>query len=452
MQLVTASHWDIFLSFLPLGWTAFGGPPAHIGLFENVFVQGKRWVSLRVFNEILSLGQCLPGPTTTQMSFAIGAVKKGITGGLISGVLFQFPGLLLMSLAGAGAADLLVSPTGWLRGFVAGLSAAGIGLVISAAVGLAKGQCTDQTTSALCLISAMVSYSYQSNWIFPLIIVSGGLTTLWFHRDIAPLEVIEKIHHSGVSQTSGFIFLSVWVSIWIAVSCMVKLRDYDSYPELHWFEAFYRTGSIIFGGGQVVLPLLLHDVVQYEDACVAVDGSVVASTVNSTCTAVVRVTKADSWLTEEQFFAGLGLVQAMPGPIFNLSAYIGALAASRAGTNMLAGIFAAWFGLSGPGIMILFGIIPFWGKFRRLTWYRRALPGLNSSAVGLVVAAVIQMSFKVRDISSNKEASIVIGMLAFYVSKFGIPVRMKGTGVWNLPAPLVVVGGGGIGALASILG
>ena len=233
---------------------------------------------------------------------------------------------------------------------------------------------------------------------------------------------------------------------------MVKQTDYGSYPELHWFEAFYRTGSIIFGGGQVVLPLLLHDVVQYEDACVAVNGSVVAKTVNSTCTAVVRVTKADSWLTEEQFFAGLGLVQAMPGPIFNLSAYIGALAASRAGTNMLAGIFAAWFGLSGPGIMILFGIIPFWVEFRRLTWYRGALPGLNSSAVGLVVAAVIQMSFKVRDISPKKEASIVIGMLAFYVSQFGIPVRMKETDIWNLPAPLVVVGGGVIGALAWFLG
>jgi len=383
-------------------------------------------------------------------------VKKGIPGGLMSGVLFQSPGLFLMSLAGAGAADILVNPADWLRSFTAGLSAAGIGLVISAAIGLAKGQCNNPMTSTLCLMSALIAYRYQSNWIFPLLIIFGGLTTLWFSQTIveddSPLEVIENIHHSSISRTSGSLFLAAWVSVWIAVACIVKQTDYNDFPELHWFEAFYRTGSIIFGGGQVVLPLLMYEVVQCEESCVAVDGSVVANTGNTTCLAAVQVTKAGSWITDEQFFAGLGLVQAMPGPIFNLSAYIGALAASRAGTNIFAGIFAAWFGLSGPGIMILFGILPFWGEFRKLTWYQKALPGLNSSAVGLVVAAVIQMTFKVRDISADRDATVVIGMLAFYSSRFGIPVGMKETDFWKVPAPLVVIGGGGLGVLAWVLG
>ena len=449
--LVKASYKDIFWSFVLMGWTAFGGPAAHIGIFEKVFVEAKRWMSPTVFNELLSLGQCMPGPTSTQVSFAIGVVQKGIPGGLMSGMLFQYPGLLMMSLAGAGAAEILVNPDDWLRGLSAGLSAAGVALVVSAAVGLAKGQCKDQVTSALCLMSATIAYYYQSNWIFPLLIVVGGLTTLYTKRndDVALPDRKEQIHHLGLSKLSGGILIVAWLVIWIAVASVVNTSDYDGNEELYWFEAFYRTGSIIFGGGQVVLPLLLKDVVQYEDACASIDGSIIANATASTvCTSYVQVPRADSWITEEQFFAGLGVVQAMPGPLFNLSAYIGALAARRAGINVLAGIFAAWFGLFGPGVMLIYGVLPFWGAFRKQPVYRRALPGLNSSAVGLVVAAVFQMSFKVREISPFKDASVVIGFLAFYATHFGVPTGAGAGQVWKMPAPLAVVGGGVLGIIA----
>jgi len=440
--LVKASYKDIFWSFVLMGWTAFGGPAAHIGIFQKVFVETKRWMSMTVFNELLSLGQCMPGPTSTQVSFAIGVVQKGIPGGLMSGMLFQYPGLLMMSLAGAGAAEILVNPDDWLRGLSAGLSAAGVALVVSAAVGLARGQCKDQVTSALCLLSAVVAYYYQSNWIFPVLIVVGGLTTLYTKRkdDVALPDRKETIHHLGLSKVSGGILIATWLAIWIAVASVVNTTDYAGNQELHWFEAFYRTGSIIFGGGQVVLPLLLKDVVQYEDVC--------ASYVNGACESYVTVPRADSWITEEQFFAGLGVVQAMPGPLFNLAAYIGALAARRAGINVLAGIFAAWFGLFGPGVMLIYGVLPFWGAFRKQPTYRRALPGLNSSAVGLVVAAVFQMSFKVREISPFKDASVVIGILAFYATHFGVPTGTNKGEVWKMPAPLAVVGGGVLGIIA----
>ena len=298
--LVKASYRDIFWSFVLMGWTAFGGPAAHIGIFQKVFVETKRWMSMTVFNELLSLGQCMPGPTSTQVSFAIGVVQKGIPGGLMSGMLFQYPGLLMMSLAGAGAAEILVNPDDWLRGLSAGLSAAGVALVVSAAVDLARGQCKDQVTSALCLLSAVVAYYYQSNWIFPVLIVVGGLTTLYTKRkdDVALPDRKETIHHLGLSKVSGGILIATWLAIWIAVASVVNTTDYAGNQELHWFEAFYRTGSIIFGGGQVVLPLLLKDVVQYEDVC--------ASYVNGACESYVTVPRADSWITEEQFFAGLG--------------------------------------------------------------------------------------------------------------------------------------------------
>jgi chromate transporter len=439
-QLVKASFKDIFHSFVLMGWTAFGGPAAHIGIFQKAFVEGKRWMSVTVFNELLSLGQCMPGPTSTQVSFAIGVTQKGIPGGLLSGMLFQYPGLMMMSLS-------------------AGLSAAGVALVVSAAVGLAKGQCKDQTTSALCLMSAVVAYYYVSNWIFPLLIVVGGLTTIYANRG-APVKMPdanETIAHLGLSKVGGGLLILAWIVIWVVVVSFTSTMEYADNKELHWFEAFYRTGSIIFGGGQVVLPLLLKDVTDVAVACVDAAGAAVAAgTAGATC---VAVETAKSWITEEQFFAGLAIVQAMPGPLFNLSAYIGALAARRAGSNVAAGIAAAWLGLFGPGVMLIYGILPFWGAFRMHPTYRRALPGLNSSAVGLVVAAVFQMSFKVRSLSPHPDASVVIGILAFYATHFGVPrfwtspvADDNGQAVvsppWKMPAPLAILAGGVLGLIA----
>ena len=455
-QLVKASFKDIFHSFVLMGWTAFGGPAAHIGIFQKAFVEGKRWMSLTVFNELLSLGQCMPGPTSTQVSFAIGVTQKGIPGGLLSGMLFQYPGLMMMSLAGAGAAEVLVNPDDWLRGVSAGLSAAGVALVVSAAVGLAKGQCKDQTTSALCLMSAVVAYYYVSNWIFPLLIVVGGLTTVFVNRKnpVKMPDANETIAHLGLSKIGGGVLILLWITIWVITVSFTSVTKYEDNKELHWFEAFYRTGSIIFGGGQVVLPLLLKDVTDVAVTCVDAAGALVAAgTTGATC---VSVETAKSWITEEQFFAGLAIVQAMPGPLFNLSAYIGALAARRAGANVAAGIAAAWLGLFGPGVMLIYGVLPFWGAFRTHEWYRRALPGLNSSAVGLVVAAVFQMSFKVRELSPMPDASVVIGIVSFYAAHFGVPRFWKNaiaagdlknelgsqeqpSPPWMMPAPLAIL-------------
>merc|ERR1712216_883062 len=115
-----ASYGDIFRAFILMGWTAFGGPAAHIGIFQKVFVDGKKWISSTIFAELLSLGQCMPGPTSTQVSFALGVTQRGVLGGLLSGGLFQYPGLILMTLAGAGAAEALTNPSSFLKGLVSG--------------------------------------------------------------------------------------------------------------------------------------------------------------------------------------------------------------------------------------------------------------------------------------------------------------------------------------------
>ena len=455
---------DIVASFGLMGWTAFGGPAAHVGLFNKTFVRDARkpWMTQGVFSELLALGQCMPGPTSTQMSFAMGTTQRGVVGGLTSGALFQYPGLILMTLAGAGAAEALVNPSKTLRAFTAGVSAAGVGLVVSAADGLARSQGgKTRTTKTLCAISAVVAYYYRTAWLFPSLIAFGGVVTAIEARrkkektdaaaaaaaeDVAAAaraadadRDAEDVAHLGLKPWAGAVLIAAWIITLVTLGIVVSNTSYESNKELHWFEAFWRTGSIIFGGGQVVLPLLLNDVVQYETTCAAYD------TVTRACTAYAKTELATSWITEEQFFAGLGVVQAMPGPLFNLSAYIGAVAARRAGVNVIVGVMCCWFGLFGPGVMLIFAVLPFWGKFRKWDVYKRALPGLNASAVGLVVAAVFSIAFKVKDISPFPNASVCIGLICTFCAHI---IKLP-PGTWSLiQAPLVVVLGGLLGLVA----
>lgn len=427
-----ATYTEVLKGMWVLGWTAFGGPAAHLGVFKSELVEKRRWLGTCAFAELIALGQCLPGPTSTQVSFALGVTRAGILGGLLSGALFQYPGALFMSLAGVGAADWLEDPSEPVAGISAGLGAAGIALVIHAAEGLARNLCDAKETRILCLISACVAFymvaersEYKVPWLFPLLIALGGATTVYTRRnDDLTLKGTDGVRRFGVSLAVGGALILLWAGILVTVIIARAQTDYDDWKELHWFEVFYRTGSIIFGGGQVVLPLLLEDVVQYEEVCTA----------GGQC---FNVEKADSWVTEAQFFAGLGVVQAMPGPLFNLAAYLGAVAARRAGVNAFVGIITAWLGLFGPGVVLIFGVLPFWGAFRQQPLYRRALPGLNSAAVGLVLAAAIDMSLKVRTISPFPDASVIIGLLAFVAVKF-----------YKLQAPIAVVSGGILGLIA----
>jgi chromate transporter len=453
-----ATYGEIASAFGLMGWTAFGGPAAHVGLFNKTFVgeraARKQWMTQGVFSELLALGQCMPGPTSTQMSFAMGTTQRGALGGLLSGALFQYPGLVLMTLGGAGAAEVLVNPSPTLRGFTAGLSAAGVALIVSAADGLTRSQAKTPTTKRLCALSAVIAYYYQTAWLFPTLIAFGGCVTVCEAKmreakekkedgaavKAAPAEdEVEEVAHLGLKPWAGAALIVGWLVTLITLSSVVPKTDYDSNKELHWFEAFWRTGSIIFGGGQVVLPLLLNDVVQYETTCATMNAA------GTACVEYIKTEAANSWLTEEQFFAGLAMVQAMPGPLFNLSAYIGAVAARRAGINVIVGVLCCWLGLFGPGVMLIFAVLPFWGKFRKWDVYKCALPGLNASAVGLVVAAVFNIAFKVRSLSPFPEASVCIGVICTFCAHI---VKLP-PGPWTLvQAPLVVLAGGLLGLIA----
>lgn len=406
---------DILGSFWWLGWAAFGGPSAHVGLFNKVLVERLKWLTGSVYLELLALCQCLPGPTSTQLSFALGTTQQGVLGGLVSGILFQFPGALLSSLAGIGASRALKDPPAWLHALTAsGLSAVGVALVASAAARLTQASCKDNTTRVIAAVAVVTVIVYPATWIFPLLIVLGGFLTLWQLRSVEMAssgeDVAEDVWSLGVSRSVG----AGLTALWLATLALGLIgRRFFSWQAFLWWEAFYRTGSFIFGGGQVVLPMLQSEVV------------------------------ARGWMSQTDFLTGLAIIQALPGPLFNLAAYIGAIVATNAGLPSLLGIIVCWLGLFAPGILMIFAVLPWWGSFRRFQAYRRMLPGINAAAVGLIIAAVFQLMFSVRENSPTPLASTAIGVIGFCLVDFldvAAPVALivgalLGVASWAVKAP-----------------
>ncbi|KAG2490382.1 hypothetical protein HYH03_011183 [Edaphochlamys debaryana] len=416
-QYASVSYMDILKHWSLMGYIGFGGPAAHIGMFQRYFVERYKWMSLQVFTELFSLGQCLPGPTSTQVSFAIGTVKRGFLGGMLSGALFQYPGAVIMTVVGAGAAKWLTDPPGWLAGIVAGLSAVGVAMVASAAKGLLMKLCNTNVTAIVGTLAAGAAIYWVEPWLYPLLIVLGFIVT-----NITDRKLDKRlsggdggVESLGLGMVAGGIVIAVWLVVLAVVLALARTVYKDGDGPLNWFEVFFRTGSIIYGGGQVVLPMLLSDVVTTYP--------------NGTTT-------EDSWVTKEQFFAGLGAVQALPGPLFNFSSYLGCIIAIKWGYPFILGAVLAWFGLFSPGVMLIFGVLPYWKKFRTWQLYRRGLTGMNAVGVGLILASVFSMTVDVYQISPFPTASLVIGLFAF-----------TAVDELHIFEPFVVIGGALLGLL-----
>mmetsp|Transcript_95603 Transcript_95603/g.247201 ORF Transcript_95603/g.247201 Transcript_95603/m.247201 type:complete len:476 (-) Transcript_95603:190-1617(-) len=451
---VVVGFGDIAKNFVLMGWTAFGGPAAHVGLFQKLFVEQMGWMSAAVFTELFAVCQCMPGPSSTQMSFAIGTTKKGVLGGLLSGILFQYPGAIMMTIFGLTAHNWasasVINDNDWLAGLVGGLNASGVALVASATVGLWSKACNTPDTRALAGFCCVVLLYFTAElitppdkdgrkvmWIFPLLIIIGGAVT-YFYRGPLPQQTAEQAASAaseagkdcesfGVGPIVGACLIGLVIIVFFVSFALSITLDYEDNKFIFWFSAFWRTGTVIWGGGQVVLPLLENEVVP------------------------------TGWIESPTFYAGLALAQAMPGPLFNFAAFLGAAAGHAAYDSVAPGIAGAavcWLGLFGPGVTLIFGILPFWGQFRTNALYKRCLPGLNAAAVGLLVASVVQMGASVRENNTKpsgaipKEASTCIGLIAFWGVHF---LKVPNPMVARIQAPLVVVGGGLVGIVAGAL-
>ena len=425
---------EVGWAFLPLGWITFGGPQAHIALLQERFVERRRWLDEERFVELLGLGQGLPGPTSTQMVVAVGTARAGPLGGLLALLLFLLPAATIMALAGLGMTRFLSA--GDRPAWLDGVQPATVALVAVAAWRLGLVVVNTRLTIGLMLLGAIVAILVRQPWAFPAVLALGGLVTTLALSDqrreaageagaeakaeadptaaaaasepspsskpgSGPVVAADGVplENLGISRTAGALLLLLFFGLLAGLIGVRLIFQGTALPGLEMFESFYRTGSLIFGGGQVVLPMLLTEVVD------------------------------TGWVTEQQFLDGFALMLALPGPMFSFSAYLGAVAGG------VPGLLLALVGLFLPGVLIIYAVLPFWERVRRYPRVRIALTGVNATAIGLVVGVV----FLLWERSVHDPAGAVIALLAFGAVLF-----------YRVPAPLVIVGAGVAGWLFSL--
>jgi chromate transporter len=382
---------EVLLTFLKLGVTSFGGPVAHIGYFRDEIVVRRRWVDDAAYTDLVALCQFLPGPASSQVGFSLGLIRAGYRGALAAWIGFTLPSALLMTAFAYGAGAL----RGTLgTGLVHGLKLVAVAIVAQAVWGMARTLCPDRERATIAGIAAIIILFSTSSVAQIAVIVMGGLAGLWLCRAEAATTVeslvIPVSRSVGVAALIAFFLLLLTLPILGALS-----------PSLQLFDAFYRSGALVFGGGHVVLPLLRNAFV------------------------------GPGWVSEDTFLAGYGAAQAAPGPLFTFAAYLGAVAARP--PNGVAGAILGIIAIFLPGMLVLLGTLPFWDVFRRRGSAQASMRGVNAAVVGLLGAALYNPLWTS---SINSAADVAIALAGFLLLIS-----------WRAPPLLVVI----LGAVAGVL-
>jgi chromate transporter len=386
---------EVFLAFLKLGVTSFGGPIAHVGYFREELVVRRRWVDDAAFTDLVALSQFLPGPSSSQLGFSLGLIRAGYRGGLAAWVGFTLPSALLMTAFAFGV-GVIGGPVG--DGLLHGLMLAAVAVVAQAVWGMARTLCPDPQRAAIgALIAALMLWTSSSLSQIAAILL-GAILGLWLCRK-QPLGVAGALG-VPVSRAMGLGALSVFA---VLLTALPLLRRVSSWSGVAIFDAFYRSGALVFGGGHVVLPLL-------RDAVVT-----------------------PGWVSDGKFLAGYGAAQAIPGPLFSFAAYLGAVAAPA--PDAVLGAAIALVGIFLPGILILIGTLPFWDALRERSGAQAVMRGINAAVVGLLGAALYSPVWT-SAVNDAGDASVAIVGFALLT-------------VWRTPPIVVVVAGALSGVVLS---
>jgi chromate transporter len=338
---------EVLRVFLRLGSTSFGGPIAHLGYFHEEFVVRRRWVDEDSFADLVALCQFLPGPASSQVGFALGLGRAGGWGGAAAWAGFTLPSVALM-LSFALGATALNNRLG--VGLLHGLKLVAVAIIAQAVLGMARSLCPDRQRAAIAAGSALVVLSGSSSVHQLGAIVLGGVAGLLFCRGAEAGSA--RPAFSSVSRAAGVAGLVAFALLLLAGPLVARVWPA---PAVALFAAFYRAGALVFGGGHVVLPLLQSAVV------------------------------TPGWLSDDAFLAGYGAAQAVPGPLFSFAAYLGYVASPVHG---VVGGLVALVALYLPGLLILFGALPFWDVLRQEVWAQAGMRGVNASVVGLLGTAL----------------------------------------------------------------
>jgi chromate transporter len=339
---------EVLRVFLKLGLSSFGGPIAHIGYFREEFVTRRRWLDERAYADLVALCQFLPGPASSQVGFSVGLMRAGYLGGLAAWTGFTLPSAIILLLFAYGVGSL----SGTLgTGLLHGLKLVAVAIVAQAVWGMARTLCPDRERASIAAVAALIILFSSSSLAQIVAILVGAVGGLVLCREAPPPVgghvVMPVSRGAGIGALSAFFVL---------LACFLLLPGHLAVPGFDQFAAFYRSGALVFGGGHVVLPLLREAFV------------------------------SPGWVSDDAFLAGYGAAQAVPGPLFTFSAYLGAVIGPE--PHGLAGAVLGLIGIFLPGILILLGMLPFWDTFRTRASAQAAMRGVNAAVVGLLGAAL----------------------------------------------------------------
>lgn len=342
-----SSIWAIFRIFLRLGLTSFGGPVAHLGYYRQEFVERRKWLKEESYADLVALCQFLPGPASSQVAIGIGLSQGGLRGGIAAWCGFALPSAVALILFAYGVS---VFESSTYAGVLMGLKIAAVAVVAYAVVGMARKLCPDVERRFVAVVAMLLALSISGFSGQFMALAFAALCGWLFFTGNSPAETMDHGRLYSGSQRQALISKSLFVVLLFGLPMIVG----DSFY-LHLVDSFFRSGSLVFGGGHVVLPLLQAEVV------------------------------GRGWLSKDLFLAGYGAAQAVPGPLFTFSAYLGA--AMESGVMRWIGGFVCLLAIFLPSFLLLIGILPHWDRLRRDTRIRRILSGVNAGVVGLLSAA-----------------------------------------------------------------
>jgi len=374
----------VFKAFLKLGLTSFGGPIAHIGYFRDEFVERRKWIDDRAYADLVALCQFTPGPASSKVGIAVGLAAAGLPGALAAWLAFTAPSAIALVLFAYGVAafgDALNA--GWLHG----LKVVAVAVVAQAVWGMAKNLCPDPPRFTLAVAAAIIALAWPTSSGQLAAIVCGALA------GYALLRAGAGDAHAEIGITlgksAGVIALVLFFALLAGLPAASAIHPGQP---LALFDSFYRTGSLVFGGGHVVLPLLQSEVVP------------------------------PGWVSNDAFLAGYGAAQAVPGPLFTFAAYLGAITGPE--PNGWRGALLCTAAIFLPAFLLTIGVLPFWEQLRRYRAARSVLTGVNAAVVGLLLAALYS---PVWTSAIRTPADFGLGLAALALLVF-----------WKLPPWLVV--------------
>lgn len=388
-----SSLFEILFAATKLGLTSFGGPVAHLAYFKDEYIDRRKWLSEKTYADIIAICQFLPGPASSQVGIAIGILRGGLLGGVVSFLGFTLPSIIVLVIFA------LLYQSFSLEGalFIQSLKIVAVAVVLHALIGLGKKLTPDKTTIAIAVASAIVMLLYPSAWIQILIIILAGLVGLKLFKNktesqIEPFDV-------NISKRMGVTALLILISALIVLPILNKIFNHSL---LNIFDIFFRVGSLVFGGGHVVLPMIERELVPL------------------------------GLMSSGEFLAGYGMAQAVPGPLFTFASYLGTM------MEGVTGAVIATLAIFLPSFLLIVAALPFLSELRQHASFQSILIGVNASVVGILLAAFYDPVIK---------SSIVSG--AYFALALILFALLN---VWKTPAWLIVIIGVLAGYLFNLLG